>query len=251
MSSLLALIFVGTSVGVVFAIWIILWRARRSKRDGRVAMIAGVLLALWCAFAIGLAYRGFFHPAAPNGIPPIGINMAVAFSLLGLALWLSPSLRGLLTNQTALIRLHAFRILGFVFLILMVLGRVPGLWALPAGVGDMLIGAAAFPVARRLQTPSGRRRAVLFNVLGMTDLIVAIALGVTTNPGPLQIFRTIPTSEMLTTFPLVLVPAFLVPLAFTLHVVSLWQLLGLRWAAPQISEKDTEGVRASAGFHAP
>jgi hypothetical protein len=38
-----------------------------------------------------------------------------------------------------------------------------------------------------------------------------------------------PTSEMATRFPLALVPTFLVPLAWTLHVVSLWQLLGGSW----------------------
>ena len=30
-------------------------------------------------------------------------------------------------------------------------------------------------------------------------------------------------------FPLALVPTFLVPLAFALHVVSLWQLFGGTW----------------------
>jgi hypothetical protein len=34
---------------------------------------------------------------------------------------------------------------------------------------------------------------------------------------------------MIAHFPLVLVPTFLVPLAFVLHVISLWQLLGGPW----------------------
>jgi hypothetical protein len=63
----------------------------------------------------------------------------------------------------------------------------------------------------------------------MADLVVAVALGVMTSPGPAHVFRTTPTSEFATQFPLALVPTFLVPLAFTLHVVSLWQLLGGRW----------------------
>jgi hypothetical protein len=33
-------------------------------------------------------------------------------------------------------------------------------------------------------------------------------------------------------FPLVLVPTFLVPLAFALHVISLTQLLGSNWTLP-------------------
>jgi hypothetical protein len=56
------------------------------------------------------------------------------------------------------------------------------------------------------------------------DLVVAIGLGITVNPGPAQLFHTTPGAEMLTRFPLALVPGFLVPLAFMVHFVSLWQL---------------------------
>jgi hypothetical protein len=49
------------------------------------------------------------------------------------------------------------------------------------------------------------------------------------SPGATQLFETTPTTEVMTRFPLALVPTFLVPLAFTLHVVSLSQLLGVRW----------------------
>jgi hypothetical protein len=79
-------------------------------------------------------------------------------------------------------------------------------------------------VARGLGTDAGRRRAVIWNLLGMLDLVVAVSLGVMTSSGPAQVFRTTPTSEFITTFPLVLVPTFLVPLALVLHVVSLWPL---------------------------
>jgi hypothetical protein len=63
----------------------------------------------------------------------------------------------------------------------------------------------------------------------MLDLIVAAGLGMTTNPGRLHLFDTVPSSEVMTRFPMALVPAFLVPLAFTLHVVSLWQLVRGSW----------------------
>lgn len=106
---------------------------------------------------------------------------------------------------------------------------VPPLWALPAGIGDILVGASAFRVARNLNSPGGRRRAIVFDLLGMADLIIAVGLGIATNPGPLHLFHATPTSELLTGFPLAVVPTFLVPLAFTIHVISTWQLMGLRW----------------------
>jgi hypothetical protein len=131
---------------------------------------------------------------------------------------------------------------GVVFLILMANGQMPALWALPAGIGDVIVGVTAPWIARNLETPAGKRRAIIFNLFGMTDLVVAVGLGVMTNPGPAQVFRTTPTSELVTQFPLVLVPTFLVPLAFMLHVISLWQLLRGPWA-PHPSEASRSEVQ--------
>jgi hypothetical protein len=119
---------------------------------------------------------------------------------------------------------------------------MPALWALPAGIGDIIVGATAFWVASRVHMADGIRRAIIFNLFGLVDLVVAVGLGVMTSRGPLQVFQTTPTSELATRFPLVLVPTFLVPLAFMLHIVSLWQLFGGRWADTRSAEQE---LRAS------
>jgi hypothetical protein len=103
-------------------------------------------------------------------------------------------------------------------------GRLPARFALPAGIGDILIAATAPWVARTADAPNGRRRAIIWNILGLTDLVVAIALGVTTNPGPAHVFNTVPNSAVIAHFPMALIPTFFVPLAMTLHMISLWQL---------------------------
>jgi hypothetical protein len=129
-------------------------------------------------------------------------------------------------NQRNLILLNLWRLVGFVFVILMWTGQVPAVWALPAGIGDIPVGATVPWIANQLETPHGRQRAIVFNFFGMADLVVAIALGMMTSPGPAHFVDTTPTSKFITHFPLALVPAFLVPLAFMLHVISLWQLFG-------------------------
>jgi hypothetical protein len=197
----------------------------------QTAVIAGIVLAAWATVEALLAYRGFFRPPVGNSFPPIGSNLLVVLASLAAILALSPSLRALLTNQKHLIWLNVWRLLGGVFLILMAMGEVPAVWALPAGIGDVIVGAAAPFVASRLDKPSRKSLATIFHVFGMADLVVAVALGVMTNPGRAQLFPSHPTSELLTAFPLALVPTFLVPLAFTLHVVSLWQLRYGTWAA--------------------
>ncbi len=228
-NTLLALIILGPTAIVVAALFIVMWRARTSTRDARIAILSGSVLLLWAVIATMLAHRRVFQPHDAEIVPPVGINLIVVLSVLFVSLVSSRSLRRLLTRQASLIRLHLWRLVGIVFLILMVRGQVPALWALPAGIGDILVAATAPWVARNVDRPRGRRRAIAWNLFGMADLIVAVGLGTMTSPGSTQVFNTVPTSELMTHFPMALVPTFLVPLAFTLHVISLSQLLGGAW----------------------
>ena len=229
--TLLAVLFLSLTAAVVVAIVIVLWRQRTSTRDGWIAAVAGIVLTGWALVAAMLAKGGFFQqPASGSGVPPIGITLAAVLFVLAGCLVVSPSLRRLLTRQDHLIRLNLWRLVGVIFLILMAKRQMPALWALPAGIGDIIVGTSAPWIANRVGSAPGRRRAVIFNLFGMADLVVAVGLGVMTSPGPAQVFHTSPTSELATHFPLALVPTFLVPLAFTLHVVSLSQLLGGTWA---------------------
>ena len=63
-----------------------------------------------------------------------------------------------------------------------------------------------------------------WNLLGLFDLAVAITTGFLTSPSPLQMFSFDAPNELITAYPLVLVPVFGVPLAVLLHVASLVKL---------------------------
>jgi hypothetical protein len=236
-TELLAVLILTTTLAVVVALFIVLWRERTSARTSLVALVSGGVLAGWAAITIVLASRGLFvQPDVPS-VPPVGIALVVALLGLAVSLTASASLRSLLTNQANLIRLNVWRLLGAVFVMLMFTGQMPALWALPAGIGDLIVGATAPWIARQMDTPQGPRRAVMFHLFGLADLVVAIGLGIMTSPGPAQVFHTTPTSELVTLFPLVLVPTFLVPLALALHVVSLWQLQRGTWASPRTAAR--------------
>lgn len=228
--TLLTVLALATVAAVVVALVLVMWRERTSPRDARLAVVGGTVLALWVVAVVLLSRAGRFEPAPNDAVPPIGRAIALVLLALGASLAVSPALRRMLSRQSSLIRLHLWRYFGVVFLILMAAGRLPALFAVPAGIGDILIAAAAPWVARRVDAPGGKRRAIVFHAFGMLDLIMAAGLGMATTPGPTHLFDTVPSSAVMTGFPMALVPAFLVPLAFTLHMVSLWQLLGGSWA---------------------
>jgi hypothetical protein len=234
-TALLTVLVALPTAAVVVAMFLVMWQARRSDREARTAIVAGFVLAGWAITAAVLASRGSFVQPDSRTTPPIGINLVVVLVVQAVCLTASPSLRGLLANQKHLIRLNVWRLEGFVFLMLMANRQMPALWALPAGIGDVIVGVTAFWIAGQLERPNGRRRAIVFNLFGLADLVVAVGLGVMTNTGPGQVFHTTPTSELVTRFPLALVPTFLVPLAFMLHIVSLWQLFRGSWRARPVA----------------
>src|SRR6266850_1737943 len=99
-------------------------------------------------------------------------------------------------------------------------------FALPAGIGDIFVGMVAPSVglayARNPSNAMGLVRA--WNWLGIVDLIVAVGTGFLTSPSPLQMFAFDAPNELISAFPLVMVPVFLVPLSILLHLASLKNL---------------------------
>jgi len=127
---------------------------------------------------------------------------------------------------TWLIALQVYRVLGSVFLIGWAGGTVPGIFGLPAGIGDVITGLLALPVAISVAagTIEGRRAAIAWNTFGLLDFTVAVSIGLVTSPGPLQLIVPSISNAQLGTYPSVLVPAFAVPSSILLHVLSLRQL---------------------------
>jgi hypothetical protein len=123
---------------------------------------------------------------------------------------------------------HTLRVLGGVFLIVLALDKLPAVFAIPAGLGDIAVGVAAPFVAWRLASGTDRggavRSAVWFNILGIVDLAVAVSIGFLAGLGPTRLLQVTPSTEALTLLPLALIPTTAVPLAVALHLVSLRRL---------------------------
>src|SRR5260370_19026625 len=65
---------------------------------------------------------------------------------------------------------QSWRILGITFVMLQAYGVLPTIFALPAGYGDITIGATAPFVAWSLSNPTNRRSFIHYQFLGMSAL---------------------------------------------------------------------------------
>jgi hypothetical protein len=119
-----------------------------------------------------------------------------------------------------------YRVAGGIFLVLWADGRLPWQFALPAGIGDVTTGCIAVVVAAMLaQKAVGARRAVYgWSFFGIADLVVAIMMGAMTSPGRPHLFAFEAPNLLVTSYPLVMIPTFAVPLALMLHGLVLWRL---------------------------
>jgi hypothetical protein len=90
---------------------------------------------------------------------------------------------------------------------------LPGTFAWPAGIGDLIVGAYApfvvLAISRR--TPGWHKHVVLLNVLGLLDLVGAIGGGVLSGRSPMGILRGDVPTDIMQELPLSLMPTFAVP----------------------------------------
>ena len=199
---------------------------RSGLSRGRAALLAGGAAAVfgaWFTTSAVIAGHGWYHTRLGHGVP--WLPVAVIGSLVAfLALRRIPVVARALTAPGTVSRLeipHTFRVAGVAFLLMMALGHLPALFALPAGLGDIATGLAAIVVARRLARGAGDRAARWLNAFGLTDLVVALMLGALT---AYQLINVSPPGSAISLLPLALVPTAEVPLLLTLHITSLTAL---------------------------
>jgi hypothetical protein len=141
-------------------------------------------------------------------------------------------------NPRTLTLIHAERIGGLVFLAMYTYNILPGMFALPAGWGDIAIGATAYLAATRL-IPNHRRAFIAWQLLGVLDLVVALSMAAVSSLLHPHGITTAPMTEL----PLSLIPSFGVPLFLILHIICIAQ--ARRW--PLAERRQMVHATGSAG----
>ena len=194
--------------------------------SGTGSLVAAFFLA-WLGLVFVFGARGAF--VAAQGAPPLAllIGLVAPLSLFLLGYWSIPSVREfILSADLRLIAgIQAWRWAGFGFLALYSYRVLPGIFAWPAGLGDMAIGVTApLVLASLLRQPdfAASKSFVAWNLSGILDLTVAVSIGALV-PLLAPDFYGATTTAPMTQMPLVLIPTFLVPMFLMLHLTALFQ----------------------------
>lgn len=195
------------------------------RSHGGLVLGAG---AAWLAAALTLSLSGSLQ--MPAGEPPLRVLAAAGAPILAFVLWYRGStafrtwILGL--DLRLIVMLQAWRVIGGVFLVLLAFGLLPGLFAWPAGLGDVAVGLTAPLVALALwRRPdvAASRGFLAWNLLGMFDFVVAVATG-TLASGVLPGLVHGVTAGAMSAWPLAMIPGFLVPFFAILHLVAIFQV---------------------------
>ena len=225
----LTLIVVLTNVAIPF----IAWRVFAVHATRRVSIGVALFLFGWLALGLLLApvpasllARDRFYLT-----PLIPVFALASLLVTAAALLLSREVRDAVRTASlpAIVGLQFYRALGAVFVILYAMGQLPGHFALPAGWGDVFVGLTAPLVALALsrRARGARTLALAWNTFGLLDLVVAVGMG-TGYLAPLlapELGARVPPVAGMGVFPLVLIPTFLVPLSFILHLIAIGRLV--------------------------
>ena len=217
-----------TVVAILYGLNQALAGAAWHERDRTEAVLASsAVLSGWLAVAIALGAEGIYHVSA-RGIPTIQYGILLPILIGALMIWRWEAAKRILDTvpQSWIVGVQLYRALGVIFLILYASGKLPNLFAWPAGFGDIAIGLLA-PVGGLAYARAPREAAGLvkaWNVFGILDLVVAVTTGFLTAPSWLQPIEIEPSSELMTVLPMVLIPVYLVPLSIVLHLASLAKL---------------------------
>jgi hypothetical protein len=229
-ASILFVLLVLTLFGLVmyglhYALQKAAWEQSR-KTKVFLYTLAGFLT--WFAFTGVLAANGFFMQF--SAMPPRLPVMIVPPLVFIVALMMSGSFTQLLKliPPSWLLYIQSFRIVMEIILWLTFLDNIIPIQMTFQGLNyDILVGLTAPVIAYFCFTRKkwSRRVAIMWNFFGLALLLNIVVISILSAPIPFRVFMNEPANTFVAELPFVWLPAFVVPVAYWMHILSLKQLL--------------------------
>jgi hypothetical protein len=208
------------------------------SRYATAGALSAILLA-WLTVAQYLGSVNAYFATSENAVPTVLFGLLIPLMISAAGLRLSGNIVSLVSAIPLpwIVAAQVYRVGGGIFLVLWADGRLPWQFALPAGIGDVTTGCFAVVVAALLiqKSPRALRAAYVWCLFGIADLVVAVTMGAMTSPGRPHLLAFEAPNLLISSYPLVMIPTFAVPLALMLHGLVLWRLRRETRSASQLA----------------
>lgn len=133
-------------------------------------------------------------------------------------------------NLEDLVQVHVFRLIGSTFVILFLYDLLPPVFALFAGVGDVLTAISSVFVAKAIRNKKNyaRKLTYIWNTFGLVDILITSAMAIVFTK--ISIDNNSQGVEFLAEFPFCFIPAFAPPTIIFLHLLVFRKLSWLKKA---------------------
>jgi hypothetical protein len=177
------------------------------------ALVVRLIFWLWLGTAFFAGQQLLLQRLPPFGLPAVVLGLSAVlllayFRLATVRAWVDA------LDLRTLVLLHVTRFVGLYFIVLSRRGLLPYDFAVPGGIGDIIIATLALVVVFAPLADASRARAIrIWNVIGLIDITLVVLTAARLNlANPLQM-------SAMTYLPLSLLPTFLVPLLIATHLI--------------------------------
>ncbi len=181
----------------------------------------------WLLFLIKISEMNFFHNW--TALPP---RLMIAFLpplLFVIALLNSKKFRNLVQQipQHWLIFIQSFRIIMELILLMLFLENIiPQQMTFEGRNFDILVGLSALIVGYlAYRKKISNNFIITWNIFGLILLANIVVVAVLSTPLPFRVFTNDPANTAIAYFPFVWLPGFVVPVAYTMHFISIKKCL--------------------------
>jgi len=217
--------FTWISVGFILltlvCLALIVWAIRKKRENPLPALL---VIGVWLIVISIAAWQGFF--ANFSHVPP-RMFLVLAVPIIGLVLLLRSKKFNSLLEKIPLawpLWIQSFRVVVEIFLWqLFVIGLLPEQMTFEGRNWDILVGLTAPFFAYFFANKP--KVLLIWNIAGLALLANIVVTAILSMPSPFRVFMNEPSNTIVAYFPIIWLPAFLVPLAYYMHFISIRQIV--------------------------
>lgn len=194
----------------------------RLAKKGKVKNGFWLIIGFYIPYLIIVAlasFKGFFDDVIlpPKIVLTTTLPLAIFVTII-YSTKICKKANAILTLED-LVKIHIFRLIGSTFIILYLYDLLPPVFALFAGIGDLLTAVSSIFVAKAIRNKKSyaRKLTLFWNTFGLIDILITSAMAIIFTK--IGIDKGIQSVEILAEFPFCFIPAFAPPTIIFLHLV--------------------------------